>query len=161
MRRAVYVSIMLIALVLGACNTKDVDESQGSSDVLYTHGRELKQNFEGVKLTMTYVIRDAGEMVHIDLTSTLVNGFSSMVYYTPTFIVEDQNKVQYEGQRVQELSVAPENELTFTETIALPLDVYESSEFIRFFVPAVFTQSGSTSSGDALGDTVWWELPLK
>lgn len=161
MHRAVYISIIIMALLLSACNTKKVDESQGSSDVLYTHNRELKQNFEGVKLTMTYVVRDAGNTVNLEVTGTLMNGFSKIVYYTPAFVVENGGEEQYFSENVREISLAPEKELAFKEVIEFPKDIYEATDMIRFFVPAAFTQQGSTSSGDALGDTVWWELPLK
>lgn len=161
MYRAVYMSLVIVALLLGACNTNDVDESHGSSDILYTHKRELKQNFEGVKLTMTYVVRDAGKTVHLEVTGTLMNDFSNMIYYTPAFIVENGNGEHYESDQVFEITLAPEQQLTFTEVIELPAEVYETSEIVQFFVPAAFTQAGSTSSGDALGDTVWWQLPLK
>lgn len=161
MHRVVYVFLLVIVLALGACNTKEVDESQGSSDILYTHTRELKQNFEGVQLTMSYVVQDAGDQVALQVSGTLVNGFSADVYYTPAFLAEDRDGTQYESSDVQEILLAPAQELTFTEVIELPVAVYEANDYIRFFVPAAFTQPGSVSSGDALGDTVWWELPLK
>lgn len=161
MYRAVYISLMIVVLFVSACNTKDVEESHGSSDLLYTHKRELKQNFEGVKLTMTYVVRDAGDTVHLEVTGTLQNDFSNRIYYTPAFLVETANGQQYARDKVLEVSLAPAQQLTFTEVIELPTKVYETSGMIQFFVPAAFTQAGSTSSGDALGDTVWWALPLK
>ena len=161
MRRAMYFVMVFVVILLGACNTEDIEDSYGSSEILYTHSRELKQNFEGVKLTMTYAVLDAGDAVRLEVTGTLINGFSSRIYYRPTFIVEDKNNVQYAGETVFEFSLAPENQWTFTEEIELPANVYAANDRIRFFVPAVFTQSGSTNSGDALGETVWWELPLK
>lgn len=161
MRRVVYLVCIVVVFLIGACNTTNVEESHGKSDILYTYNQELKQNFEGVKLVMTYRLRDAESTVQVEVTGTLTNDFSNRIYYTPAFIMEDGNGTQYAAQDVREISLAPQEEIAFSGTIELPAEVYETSEVIHFFVPAAFTQSGSTSSGDALGDTVWWELPLK
>lgn len=160
MKRIVFTILLAAVLLLGACNTQNNDR-QGNRDVLYTHERELKQNFEGVQLTMNYVVERVGDVVTLQMTGTLVNDFSAEVYYTPAFIAEDQEGNQYTSSDVQEMALVPAQELTFTEVIELPASMYDANERIRFFVPTVFTQPTSTSSGDALGDTVWWELPLK
>lgn len=160
MKRVILTVLLAVVFLLGACNTQ-TNVEQGNRDVLYTHDRELKQNFEGVQLTMNYIVERVGDTVALQTTGTLVNDFSAEVYYTPAFIVEDEEGNQFASSDVQQIALVPAQELTFTEVIELPASVYETNESIRFFVPAVFTQPNSTSSGDALGDMVWWELPLK
>lgn len=158
MRRLIYLAL-LVFILLAACNVNEQEEHDTST--LYTHERELKQNFEGVTLTMTYVVRQEGDALGLEITGTVYNGFTKKVYYTPDFAVETAEGDRFEGEEMVEIALEPEQEQTFIQRIELTQLAYEDNEFINLFVPATFKEPGSESSGDALGDTVWWELPIK
>ena len=158
MQRLLYL-FLLLSVLLVACNTTAMEEQDTS--ILYTSERTLKQNFEGVTLLIDYTVHEKDQLIGLEVTGTIQNGFSQMIYYTPEFIVETASGEQFKNDGVTEISLAPENELTFTEFIEISQEAYDQNDFMHFFVPAAFKEPGSVSSGDALGDTVWWELPIK
>ncbi|MEK4230044.1 hypothetical protein [Solibacillus sp. FSL H8-0538] len=172
--------VILLSALLGGCG-KGVEADIGNN-LLYSHSEPLMHEMEGVLLEMSYEVSELQNLSEIEKKNeikkgsvnvagylTLRNGTESTIYYTPSFFAETSTGQRF-GNIAEQLvksdgkaqfTLEKGEELQFRIAFNLSKSVYKLVDTLEVTVPVAFKEPNSVSSGDALGDTTIWELPIK
>lgn len=172
--------LIFSVVLLAACGNAPTKEVSNNSETIsvYENASALTHNMEGVKLKIDYEVKKITGKVEklnensltpgdflLEVTGEIRNDFERTIYYTPTFIVQSDSQVQFEeiasSVEVEQLQLEPTTKETFTITYVIPKESYGQFSSLNFVVPAAFSEPNSVSSGDALGDSTTWEIPIK
>lgn len=165
-----WILMFVFILVLAACGKEveeAVTETDGSSTV-FENDEPLTHHMEGVTLNLDYKIQkvsaEPGELI-LEISGNIKNEYSQIVYYTPEFTIQtpDQEEIEQLSSSVEngQIMVNPQMETTFNVSYLIPQHIYDENTSLNLLVPAAFKEPESESSGDALGDTANWEIPIK
>ncbi|MGN7476624.1 hypothetical protein ACTHOQ_02120 [Solibacillus silvestris] len=178
-KRWLVLAFMLIFL-LAACGNTDEENLPHASETVavYESDETFTHNMEGVTLMFDYSIEKvSGKVMEskstnlqpgdfiLEISGTIQNDFDQMIYYTPNF-----NIVTLQNVKVEQLSssfeneqilVNPQMETNFSVAYLLPGQLYSENASLNVHVPAAFKEPNSESSGDALGDSANWQIPIK
>ena len=165
-----WILFFMLILVLAACG-KEVVETTSEADetaTVYESEEPLTHNMEGVTLKLDYKIQkvsaEPGELM-LEISGNIKNEYSQIVYYTPEFTIQtpDQEEIEQLSSSVEngQIMVNPQMKTTFHVSYLIPQHIYDENTSLNLLVPAAFKEPESESSGDALGDTANWEIPIK
>lgn len=170
---------LVINLLLAGCG--QVEEDIGDT-LLYAHSETLAHEMEGVLLDMTYSLSEVQHLSeiqkqhHLEEGSIILEGNVTIqndtdhpVYYSPSFYAITEDGKRFDNmadQLVQTDVTAPYTikagqEIEFVIAFNLPKQIYNTVDSLDLTVPVAFKEPDSVSSGDALGDTTTWNLPLR
>mgnify|MGYP006393973369 CR=1 FL=1 len=179
--KSVWINVMMMgAFILAACgNTSDKSLSDASeTNIVYENDDIISHNLEGVTVSFDYQIQKVtnSEMLSqstnlqsgdylLEISGEIQNEFEQIIYYTPHFDIETSEKVKIEQLSStvvdEQILVNPQMETTFTVVYLIPKEQYNENEFLNLYAPAAFKEANSESSGDALGDSANWQIPIK
>ena len=174
------VLVIIVVFVITGCG-KDTQE-RIDNHLLYTHKQTLEHSMEGVIFEMNYLVQQLQSLtqiqqqqaikedsVMIEMNAKVINTTDGMIYYTPNFYVQTVTGERFENvaqqlgyeENSEQYEVPSGEEKVFTIAFKIPKTVYDQITTMEFFIPAGFKEPDSESSGDALGDTATWQLPIK
>ncbi len=179
--KSVWINVVIMsAFILAACgNTSNENLSDaGETNIVYENDEMISHNLEGVTVSFDYQIQKItnSEMLSqstnlqsgdylLEVSGEIYNDFEQMIYYTPHFNIETSEKVKIEQLSStvgdEQILVNPQMKTNFTVVYLIPKEQYNENAFLNLRVPAAFKEPDSESSGDALGDSVNWEIPIK
>ena len=179
--KSVWFNVMMMSVIfLAACgNTNDESLTDaGETNIVYENDEVISHNLEGVTVSLDYQIQKVtnSEMLAqstnlqsgdylLEVSGEIHNEFEQMVYYTPHFNIEtpDNVKIEQLSSTVgdEQILVNPQMKTNFTVVYLIPEEQYNKNESLNLQAPAVFKEPDSESSGDALGDSSNWEIPIK
>lgn len=175
-----WLAVVLVAgALLSACGeqpTQQQNEALYEANNVYSHTMEQLElsmkHYSITKLTSLSAEQQQNGIeentIILEARLTLTNTLASAVYYAPNvmLIVGGQQLVN-EAERlalagpITSTEIAPNEQQHFTIAFEIPESLYEQHSVATLQLPTAFTVSGSTSSGDALGDNGEWKIPLK
>ena len=179
MNKSFYLLLFSITWLLVGCNTttESIDQS-----MLFHSNQVLSHNMEGVNIKLSYHVQqlqnlsEIEEQNGIELNSIVIEGqidihnkTNRTIYYTPSFYAltnsgerfdNTANLLGIENMDIPLILDAGE-QTQFRIAFNLPEAVYETIDLLDITVPVPFKEPNSESSGDALGDTTIWTIPIK
>ena len=175
-----YFLLGLTSLVLFACGNSSEDNLPNDSEMVsvYSNEHTLMHNMEGVQLSLDYeVVKITEEVVNsssidlqpsdflLEIKGTIQNDFDRTIYYTPDFTLEASTQDVLEkvssSVETKQMTIESGEQATFTTVYVIPKELYGKIDDLTFHVPAAFKEPDSKDSGDALGDSTHWQIPIK
>ena len=178
MNKSFYLLFSIIFLLVG-CNT--TTESTGQNTLFHSN-HEFSHDMEGVNVKLTYHVHqlqnlsEIEEQNGIELNSIILEGQVNLhnntdrtIYYTPSFYAVSDSGKRFDNtanslgiENVETPIILKAGEQAqFLIAFNLPDAVYKTIETLDVTVPVPFKEPNSISSGDALGDTTVWTIPIK
>ena len=177
----VWITVMMTsALMLAGCgNTSEESPTDaGETNIVYENDEMISHNLEGVTVSLDYQIQKVtnSEMLSqstnlqsgdylLEISGEIHNDFEQMIYYTPHFDIETSEKVKLEQLSStvgdKQILVNPGMATKFTVVYLIPEEQYSENELLNLHAPAAFKEPDSESSGDALGYSTNWQIPIK
>lgn len=179
MNKSFYLLLFSIIFLLVGCNT--TTESTGQN-TLFLSNQEFSHDMEGVNIKLTYHVQqlqnlsEIEEQNGIELNSIIIEGQVDLhnntdrtIYYTPSFYAVSDSGERFDNtahslgiENVEIPIILKAGEQTqFRIAFSLPDAVYKIIDTLDVTVPVPFKEPYSVSSGDALGDTTVWTIPIK
>ena len=166
-----WMSLFMLILVLGACGKEEeepLSETEETATTVYESEESLTHTMEGVTLKLDYTVQkvsaEPGDLI-LEINGKIENEFSQIVYYTPDFTIQtsEQDEIEQLSSSVEneQILVNPQMETDFTVSYLIPQLTYDENSTLNLQIPAAFKEPDSESSGDALGDSAKWEIPIK
>ena len=168
---------VLSSVLLASCGT-----AEQAAQSVYTENDVYEHTMEQVVVTMDhYEVQrineptDEQQALHIVAGSYIMeaalhvaNTGNTPVYYTPDVFLQIGDK-QFANETARLIGedskhsaeILSEQDKSFVVSFLIPSAVYEDAEQAMMQIPVPYTQPHTTSSGDALGDTGFWEIALK